>query len=314
MNTETKGLEWKVGLFLLLGLVIISVMAIKFGKVGQGLTKYYKLQVEFANASGLLKDADVFLSGARVGYVHGPPALIKGRYAVRVELRIEADIKVPRGSIFSIKSAGFMGDTAVAIETPLNPDSTNVYADGEQVNGELIPGFGELTAAGGDVMEEMKKRLIELQVTVDKVNSEVLSKKNTENLDAAISNFKVVSEDMKEATKDLDQIVGKGKEVVEGAKVAVGHLDEIFHKADSAMGKIDSAAGEVKTAVAGITKFSETATKTAEGANTLLTKANKGDGVLGMLLGDKETAENFKTLIRNLKERGVLFYKNKEKP
>ena len=32
-----------------------------------------------------------------------------------------------------------------------------------------------------------------------------------------------------------------------------------------------------------------------------------------MLLADKKTAANLKSLIRSMKERGVLFYKNKPK-
>jgi hypothetical protein len=32
-----------------------------------------------------------------------------------------------------------------------------------------------------------------------------------------------------------------------------------------------------------------------------------------MLIGDQETANDLKALIRNLREHGVLWYKNKEK-
>jgi hypothetical protein len=46
-------------------------------------------------------------------------------------------------------------------------------------------------------------------------------------------------------------------------------------------------------------------------ARTLLAKANNGEGALGLLMSDKETSENLKSLIRNLKSRGILWYKDK---
>ena len=54
MKNDSRGIEWKVGLFMLVGLGLIAGMAIQFGKLGQGLKKYYMITAEFQNASGLL--------------------------------------------------------------------------------------------------------------------------------------------------------------------------------------------------------------------------------------------------------------------
>ena len=54
MTNESRGIEWKVGLFMLIGLGVIAFMAIKFGRLSQGLQKYYVVTAEFPNASGLL--------------------------------------------------------------------------------------------------------------------------------------------------------------------------------------------------------------------------------------------------------------------
>src|SRR5688572_33472329 len=89
MNDSAKGTEWKVGLFIGISLTVIAVMAVTFGKVGTGLNKFYKLTVEFQNASGLLKGNDVYMAGDRVGYAEQAPSLIEGKFAVSVPLRIQ---------------------------------------------------------------------------------------------------------------------------------------------------------------------------------------------------------------------------------
>ena len=180
--------------------------------------------------------------------------------------------------------------------------------------------FSDLAAKSGDVIEELKKRLGQLEMTIAKVNTELLSESNLKSLQATFDNLKGTSENFKKATTDLDQLVAKGKDAMtsakdamDGAKGAVAKLDGALAKADSAFGKVDSAVDDMKTSFASITKFADNANKTMDSVRTLIGKANNGGGALGMLLADKETASNLKSLIRNIKERGILFYRDKEK-
>jgi len=44
----------------------------------------------------------------------------------------------------------------------------------------------------------------------------------------------------------------------------------------------------------------------------VLKKAEQGEGALGLLLTDKETADNLKAFAKNLRRSGPVFYKDKE--
>ena len=57
-------IETTVGIFLLFGIGIICTLILLFGEVGDIFKPTYSLTVQFANASGLLKGSDVYLSGA----------------------------------------------------------------------------------------------------------------------------------------------------------------------------------------------------------------------------------------------------------
>jgi phospholipid/cholesterol/gamma-HCH transport system substrate-binding protein len=59
---------------------------------------------------------------------------------------------------------------------------------------------------------------------------------------------------------------------------------------------------------------SEKAGKAADSIQKLSKNAADGKGPLGMLVNDKETADNLKALIYNMRKSGVLFYKDRAVP
>lgn len=310
MTNESRGIEWKVGVFMLIGLTVIAFMAVKFGKLSQGLKKYYNIAAEFPNASGLLKGADVYMAGARVGFTADAPELIEGRYAVQVMLKLKDGVKIPRASTFLISSSGFLGDAFVSINPPTDPDLNDILKDGEFVKGTRMEGLGDLTAKGGDVMDELKKRLKELEAPIKDIRERVLAEKNLKSIDETFASLAEISSGFKSSMKGLDEVITKAKEAVEIVKQDAAAAKAPIEKLDGVMKKLDDAAGDIKTTLAEIRNAASTVSKTFEATRTLVNKANAGQGALGMLLGDKETAENLKALIRNLRERGILFYKN----
>jgi len=283
---------------------VIAFMAIKFGKLSQGLKKYYVITAEFPNASGLLKGSDVYMAGARVGFTADAPELIEGRYAVQVVLKIKDGIKIPRGSSFLISSSGFLGDASVNINWPETPSTTDFLKDDESVVGIRLQGFGDIAAKGGDVMDELKKRLQELESPIKDIRERVLAEKNLKSIDDTLSSLSDFSGNLKNTTKGLD-------EVIEKAKGAVDTVKDTVAAAKGPIEKVDAAAADLKGTLAQIKNAAATADKALESAKSLFNKANSGKGALGLLLGDKETADNLKALIRNMREHGVLFYKNK---
>jgi phospholipid/cholesterol/gamma-HCH transport system substrate-binding protein len=306
MTNESRGIEWKVGIFMLVGLGVIAFMAVKFGRISQGLKKYYNITAEFPNASGLLKGADVYMAGARVGFTADAPELIDGRYAVQVALKLKQGVNVPRGSTFVISSAGFLGDAFVSINWPANPSTTDFLHDGEKVVGVRLEGLGDLTAKGGDVMDELKKRLKELEEPIRDFRERVLSDKNLKSIDVTLESLSEFAKNLKGTTKGIDEVIAKAKEAVETVKETIGLVKTPIEK-------IDAAAADLKTTLANIKKAAGSADTALSSAKILMDKANAGKGALGMLLADKETGENLKALIRNLREHGVLWYKNKAK-
>jgi phospholipid/cholesterol/gamma-HCH transport system substrate-binding protein len=97
--------EAKVGLFVLVGLIILGYMSVQVGKQSFGLKKGYTLEVVFDSAAGLNRDASVQIAGVEVGQVEAI-TLKDGKALVR--LRITPGVKLEKDAIASIKTHGIL--------------------------------------------------------------------------------------------------------------------------------------------------------------------------------------------------------------
>jgi len=293
-----KSVEFFVGLFLLIGFSVIAAMIVTFGRAGRGMEERYNLRVRFPNASGLVKGSSVLLSGANIGDVSQAPTLTGENYEVEVGLSIRKAVKVPRTAIFQIRSAGMLGDAYVDVVPPGEFTPGDFAEPNELITGKRTGGFDDLTSKGTQVMDTLNRDVLkkvsatldEIKTTTSTLNEKLLSDKNLSNVEDTFANLKTTSGELTKTTHDLDLMVNRAQEVVDSAK--------------GTMKTIDSAAGDLRLTLGDFRK-------TSESARTLVTKATTGEGALGTLISDKQTAEDLKALISNMRRSGVLWYKNK---
>jgi phospholipid/cholesterol/gamma-HCH transport system substrate-binding protein len=305
MSTERRGTEFFVGLFLILGFSVIAIMVVKFGGMGRGLTKYYQITVEFPNASGLVRNADVLLVGARIGHVEGTPyLLVKDGFSVGVKLNIREDVKLPRDAIFVVNQSGLLGDCFIDVLPPGRIDAENLIQPGESVVGRNKPGLDALQQEGSAVLEKLQEELDEIKRVTVSINENLLSKQNLDNLSATFENLKTTSANLSQSSKQLDGIFDKVDGGVDSAK--------------KTLETIDHAAGDLRTAMGDFKRVAESTNRTLDSAKTLVDtgnrivkKAERGEGAVGVLLSDEETAANLKAFATNLRRYGPVFYKDR---
>jgi len=305
MSTENKGVEFYVGLFLVIGLVFIGAMFVQFGGVAQTFQGHYGVTVEFPNASGIIKDAKVLLAGATIGYVEQQPyLLVRDGFGVGVKLKIRDDVKLPRDSQIVIDQSGLLGDTYVDILPPSTIDPNNLIQPNETIKGSTKPGLDVLQQKGALVLTQLSGEIDALQQLTENLNKNILSPTNTQNLTETLEHLRQTSQNLNTSTSKLDGILAKGDAAVDSAK-------KTFETADKA-------AEDLRTAMGDFKKTAETAGKTLDAAKSfvdtgtrVLKKAEGGEGALGMLLTDKETAANLRAFAENLRRSGPVFYKDR---
>jgi phospholipid/cholesterol/gamma-HCH transport system substrate-binding protein len=281
MNEQDRGLELKVGIFVAVGLAILAALVVQFGRLGEGFKSYYGLTVHFADASGLLKSSDVLMGGAKVGQVAGAPRLVTVGRGVDVPLRIYDFVKIPAGSSITVGSSGLLGDRFVTISPPAEKPKAYL-AHGAHVEGGREKGLDDITKEGGALIKDLRGTVAKIDTAVDRLNEQALSKTNMEHLKETFDNLSKTSAALSESSEKIDDVI---------------------EKADGTMGSTKAAADKIQKAV-------DDARKTIQSAGRIMNEATAGDGLLAMLLTNKEVANDLRALISNLRQHGVLFYRN----
>jgi len=109
-------LETIVGIFVVLGLLLIGFMTVKLGHVSFLGDNSYSLIANFTAVTGLRVGNPVDVLGIEVGKVQKITMDQKNQKA-KVEIRIRNDIKVYDDAIASIKTQGLIGDSYLSIDT-----------------------------------------------------------------------------------------------------------------------------------------------------------------------------------------------------
>src|ERR1041384_1884565 len=126
MNRHERGLEFKVGIFVFVGLAMLGALLVQFGRLGEGFKTYYTITVRFNDAGGLLKGTDVLLAGARIGKVAGGPKLVREGDSVPVTLKIYDSIKTREGTKSAVGGWGLLGDRSVNVTIPSGPPKASL--------------------------------------------------------------------------------------------------------------------------------------------------------------------------------------------
>src|SRR5205085_7486350 len=177
MNRHERGLEFKVGAFVFVGLAMLAALVVQFGRLGEGFKTYYPLTVRFNDASGLLKGSDVLLAGARIGKVAGGPHLVGEGNGVAVALKIYDYVKIPEGSKFTVGSSGLLGDRFVNVSMPPGVP-TNCIPPNSTISGARESGIDDLAREGGALVGDLRGVVQKIDTTVTRLNEDVLSKES----------------------------------------------------------------------------------------------------------------------------------------
>lgn len=127
--TERSSLELSVGLFMVIGLLAVSYLALRLGDIDLFRQESYSLQARFVSSSGLNEGALVEVGGVRVGTVEKIEVDFDS-YESIVSMELDPRIRLQEDAIASIRTSGIIGDKFVKI----SPGGSDTYL---QSGGEI---------------------------------------------------------------------------------------------------------------------------------------------------------------------------------
>lgn len=328
MATLPKRIETLVGFFLFVGLSILGLLILQFGRFTDRLHGVYTVKVSFSDAAGVIKGSAVRLSGAKVGQVVKEPQLTDDGKKVIIELVIRKNTPpIDRNATFQVASLSILGDKVIVITPPRPPDRlpANVdLQDGDFVEGGEATGLGALQSDAEDIaskaadllsrggttltnidgaLDEMRSVASQLSESLDRVNTGILSDENMKNFSDSLAGLKGATENIEGASMEIKPLIAEAKEAVRSFDRAAEGAEGTFAQASSEISKLGPALRKVPEAV-------ESISGVAEDARETLQSVKKSEGLLGTLAYDREVKDDAKTFLRNLRHYGILRYRD----
>ena len=113
---ERSTIDLWVGLFMVIGLGALTILALKVGNTGSfSGSETYRLTATFTNIGGLKPRAAVKSAGVLVGRV-AEITFDNEKFMAQVTMNIETRYKFPKDSSASILTAGLLGEQYVGLE------------------------------------------------------------------------------------------------------------------------------------------------------------------------------------------------------
>ncbi len=304
--------EAKVGIFVLLGLVILTYFTFRVSKWGGIGEKGYRVTVDFETASGLEPKANVKMAGVPIGKVE-EIQLVGNR--ARLVLRIQDGVRIPIDSVASIQTQGLLGEKYVEILP--GKDAARMLPPGGQVANTIPPtNLDEIVRKVSLIADDLKKFTQTLSETFGteqgkKALSEIL--KNVQETTAALKTVVVANEErMNRILANVDSLSGDLKDIAaankENLRQTIANIRDFSEtlKRDApdlvrkleAMGEnVSTVVGEnrenIRESIANLKTASAKLDNTLESAQRVLARIERGEGTLGKLVSDNTVAESF---------------------
>ncbi|MGZ5566402.1 MAG: MlaD family protein, partial [Limisphaerales bacterium] len=273
MNKSTRT-EWKVGLFVLIGLVLVAALMLNFSK---GITRFqstYKLHLIMTTVSGLKPHADVMMSGVPVGNVVDSELMEDGR-AVDITVQILSKYHIRTNANFHIDALGFLGDQYIAV-TPTTNLSAPYLTNGATVIGEEPFNLQEAVKSTSGLLETAKTTLKDLDQAITNVNRTILNEQTLTNFGLAVSNFYSLTADAGNLVRQIGGLVATNTDPINGAVKSLRQVsDKLDKMADDLHAIISTNSTDLAQAV---DNFRDTTASLKQTTDDL----QKGKGLAGM--------------------------------
>ena len=328
MGESKRRTELWVGVFVFIGLALLGGLTVQFGRFSERFRGKYQMVVVFDDASGLIKGSEIRMGGARIGKVAEHPEL-NSNVKVQVVMSIEEPIRIPENSMIQIASATLLGDKMIVITPPEGGNSTGRYLQpGAVLRGGGPSGLDAIQnnaeAVSRDarrLMQEAESTFLKLDSAVDdvrivtgrladsleKINESILSDTNLKRIDRTLENFETTTAEWAKASAGLEPTIADARAAIQAIEKAATTADGTFVRAGDRIDELKPALQDVPKAVASISRA-------ADKAGKALDRVESGEGLLGTLAYDREVSDDARSFIRNLKQQGILRYRDKETP
>lgn len=261
--------EIKVGV-----LAVVCIFLLFFGfnflKGVNIFSSMYSFHGVYDNIHGLEEQAPVLIRGYKVGQVDKIHYDFTKDSAFTIDVSINRDIDLPRGTQMALVADGLLGGMAIELQLPV-AQSDDLCKSGETLPTTYIPGLVENLQV--NLLASLENTIDGVDSLVNQLNGQLAN----DHLANTLANVDNISSDLTTVSRDLKGLMrNQVPQIVSNADTAVHSIKLIA--ADINRADISGTVARVDSAVAQV--------------NTTLADINSDNGTLGLLLHDKSLYMN----------------------
>jgi phospholipid/cholesterol/gamma-HCH transport system substrate-binding protein len=290
MNNKRR-FEWKVGLFVFIGLVVLGVLLLQFSKGTALFRPTYNLYLTAKNVGGLKVRASVLMAGVQIGTVSDIRLNPSGTN-VTITLRLYRPYGIHKDARFLIEQSGFLGDQFVAV-MPVNNEGP-VFVPDEHAQAQEPFNLQEVARSASGFIQRIDETAQRINDAIGDVRRLVLNEQTLTNLSTTVGTMRVASERALLAVDHVNTLLDtNGPSVAAAVSNLVFFSEQINQFGDKFGDVLSTNSTEITVAVKNI----ESSTVVLK---SLLTDLQSGKGLAGKVLRNEELAMDFQRITDNL--------------
>lgn len=318
MKKRIADIQFRVGFFIFLGLIIFFVFVFSQGKILQ--RKGYNLKIVYNYVAVLDPGAPVRVSGYRVGEVKNISlSMEQEKPQIIVTVRIKPEIRLGRHSRFMVRSYGIIGEKYMEI-MPTGLKDVPLIEPEETVRGEDPLPIERFISAGEDILRNLNSLLVSLNSIIrdENLKTEISQiAQETKNLlskaSISVDNFNHLASTWNTTSSEINSTIvairPELKQFISNINTSSREINSIItgnrDKIERVITNFDRTLSELdKTLLATSEQFkaaSEAFVKTNNKISGLVEKI-ESQGLFSDLITDTEIAKDIRDTFKSLKK------------
>lgn len=250
-----------------------------------GLSNGYPLYAKFPWNSGLKQGQPVLLAGVNVGFVDEVDLRPDG--TVLTTFRVGKQYKVPIGTKATVVANGIFGDMAIAL-TPVAPNPNSIPAGDTVPVGPSAPGIAQITGRADSIA-------MSVNALTSAFNQQLVASGGVADLRKTLASSNQLMLNMNRLVSEFSTIAAEQNRQLTMTQAS---LRRATTGIDSA--KIDSTVSNLRSASSNMATLTSDFRQTSMKLDSILAKANSGNGSVGMALNDPGAYNDFRALIQHM--------------
>lgn len=294
-----KRLEWKVGLFVFAGLLVLAGLMINFTKGVAFFRPTYELRLRTDNVGGIKPKAAVLLAGVPVGVVESIELSEDSKSVVMI-VEVFRRYRIHGDAVFTIESAGFLGDQYIAVTPTANAVPELQGGDERECRASFNLQDAARSAVG--LVQRIEQLVGKVDTAVERINASVLAPPTLASISNVVINLNAASVGATDMIRQVTALGGQGEQTLQQVNGFLATNSAAFHEVVTNLLRFTdkmSSVGDKLEALVATNHGNINGTLThvralTRQATNLLHSLLEGQGVAGTLLRDGQLAADLR--------------------